>query len=81
MHPVEFQRKWTGVSLTEKSASQSHFIDLCHVLGVPTPTDIDPDLRDLPAALAAGRRARRRSQGRGHRRRREVVERSARELA
>ncbi|MGI8977579.1 MAG: type IIL restriction-modification enzyme MmeI, partial [Thermomicrobiales bacterium] len=43
MHPVEFQRKWTGVSLTEKSASQSHFIDLCHVLGVPTPTDLDPD--------------------------------------
>ncbi|MGH2615702.1 MAG: class I SAM-dependent DNA methyltransferase, partial [Thermomicrobiales bacterium] len=38
----QFQHKWRGVTLTERSASQSHFIDLCHMLGVPTPTDADP---------------------------------------
>ena len=42
MHPVDFQRKWIGVTLTEKSASQSHLIDLCHVLGVPTPPSTAP---------------------------------------
>lgn len=41
MHPVEFQEKWTGVILTERPASQSHFLDLCRVLGVPAPTDVD----------------------------------------
>ena len=28
--------------MTERSAAQSHFIDLCHLLGEPTPTDADP---------------------------------------
>ncbi|MDQ3694336.1 MAG: class I SAM-dependent DNA methyltransferase [Chloroflexota bacterium] len=37
-----FQAKWRGVTLKERSASQSHFNDLCHMLGVPTPTDADP---------------------------------------
>jgi len=40
--PVTFQRKWIGVTLKEKSASQSHFNDLCAVLRQPTPTDADP---------------------------------------
>jgi hypothetical protein len=31
--------------LTERAASQSHFIDLCEVLGQPKPTDIDLTLR------------------------------------
>jgi len=30
------------MALKERSASQSHFNDLCHMLGVPTPTDADP---------------------------------------
>src|SRR5215213_7576352 len=37
----QFQQKWRGVTLKERSASQSHFNDLCHMLGVPTPTDAD----------------------------------------
>lgn len=28
--------------LKERSAAQSHFIDLCRMLGEPTPTDADP---------------------------------------
>lgn len=31
MLPIEFQQKWIGVTLKERSASQEHFIDLCHV--------------------------------------------------
>ena len=37
-----FQAKWGDVTLKERSASQSHFNDLCHMLGMPTPTDADP---------------------------------------
>ena len=39
---AQFQHKWRGVTLKERSASQSHFNDLCYMLGVPTPTDADP---------------------------------------
>ena len=37
-----FIRKWRAVELKERSAAQEHFIDLCHVLGEPTPADVDP---------------------------------------
>ena len=43
MHPAEFQKKWIGVTLKERSAAQEHFIDLCRVLNVPTPAEADPD--------------------------------------
>ena len=43
MRAVDFQQKWIGVTLKERSASQEHFIDLCHVLGVDTPASADPD--------------------------------------
>ena len=36
MNPIEFQRKWIGVELKERSAAQEHFLDLCQVLGHPT---------------------------------------------
>lgn len=42
MHPAEFQKKWIGVELKERSAAQEHFLDLCGVLGVPTPAEADP---------------------------------------
>lgn len=38
----DFQTKWRGVHLTERAAAQSHFLDLCHALAVPSPTDLDP---------------------------------------
>jgi len=41
-HAVEFIRKWKAVELKERSAAQSHFIDLCQLLGEKTPTDADP---------------------------------------
>jgi hypothetical protein len=42
MTPEAFIRKWKASTLTERTASQSHFIDLCALLGEPTPTDSDP---------------------------------------
>ena len=40
--PGEFIAKWRASELKERSASQSHFNDLCRLLGEPTPTDADP---------------------------------------
>ena len=42
MTPHEFITKWRAVELKERSASQSHFNDLCVVLGHPTPIEADP---------------------------------------
>src|SRR3954452_17959507 len=42
MTPDQFIAKWKAAELKERSAAQSHFIDLCHVLGEPAPTDVDP---------------------------------------
>ncbi len=37
MNPSEFIAKWQNSKLKERSAAQEHFIDLCHMLGEPTP--------------------------------------------
>jgi hypothetical protein len=41
MSPDEFIAKWRGTTRTERSAAQEHFLDLCQVLGVPKPADVD----------------------------------------
>lgn len=42
MTPDQFIEKWHASTLKERSASQSHFNDLCKLLGVENPTDADP---------------------------------------
>ncbi|MDP1569268.1 MAG: N-6 DNA methylase [Vicinamibacterales bacterium] len=42
MTPQDFRAKWRLVDLTERSASQQHFLDLCDLVGHPTPADADP---------------------------------------
>jgi hypothetical protein len=37
----EFIDKWRTVELKERSASQEHFLDICHLLGHPTPAEVD----------------------------------------
>lgn len=37
-----FIAKWRQVELTERSASQQHFLDLCEVVGHPKPAEADP---------------------------------------
>lgn len=40
--PEQFITKWKAAELKERSAAQSHFIDLCRMLDEPGPTDADP---------------------------------------
>ena len=40
--PQEFIEKWGKVELKERSAAQSHFNDLCGLLGLADPTTADP---------------------------------------
>src|SRR5436305_15347052 len=44
MTPEQFIDKWSRSDRTERQAAQEHFIDLCRVLGEPTPNEAaDPD--------------------------------------
>src|SRR4051795_6736951 len=43
MTPQEFIAKWAPVELSERSACQQHFLDLCALLGQPTPAAADPE--------------------------------------
>lgn len=42
MTPQQFVEKWGNAQLRERQGAQSHFIDLCKLLGVENPTDADP---------------------------------------
>ncbi|MCY4521283.1 MAG: N-6 DNA methylase [Caldilineaceae bacterium] len=42
MTPSAFIDKWRGSQLKERSGSQEHFLDLCRLLGEPTPAEADP---------------------------------------
>ena len=37
----QFVERWKASTLTERAAAQSHFIDLCEVLGQPYPAEVD----------------------------------------
>jgi type II restriction/modification system DNA methylase subunit YeeA len=39
---AEFIAKWKRSDLKERSAAQEHFIDLCRLVGHPTPAEADP---------------------------------------
>src|SRR3954468_11386961 len=43
MTPQEFIAKWKPVQLSERSAAQQHFLDLCDLLGQPKPAAADPE--------------------------------------
>lgn len=38
MTPQQFIEKWRDNPLKERASYQLHFIDLCNLLGVPTPS-------------------------------------------
>ncbi len=42
MMPMDFIQKWKPVTLTEMSAYQQHFLDLCELLDEKKPADVDP---------------------------------------
>jgi type II restriction/modification system DNA methylase subunit YeeA len=43
MTPEQFIAKWKSATLKERSAAQTHFNDLCAMLGVETPAEADPE--------------------------------------
>jgi hypothetical protein len=54
MTPAESAAKWRDSTAKESVAEQEQFIDLCRILGVPTPNERDPT-----AVPSVGRRTRR----------------------
>ena len=42
MDAASFARKWIASELTERAASQNHFLDLCALVGEVGPSDADP---------------------------------------
>ena len=42
MTPADFIDKWRQVELKERAAAQEHFLDLCRLLELPTPAEVDP---------------------------------------
>ena len=42
MNVAEFIAKWRRADLTERSAAQQHFLDLCELLDHPKPAEADP---------------------------------------
>ncbi|WP_375456579.1 class I SAM-dependent DNA methyltransferase [uncultured Methylobacterium sp.] len=42
MTPAAFIEKWSRSELRERQGAQSHFNDLCALIGEPNPTDADP---------------------------------------
>lgn len=42
MTPAAFIQKWRAAELKERSAAQTHFNDLCALLGLPDPVSADP---------------------------------------
>jgi len=42
MTPQQFIAKWKQTDLSERSACQQHFLDICEMLGQPKPAEVDP---------------------------------------
>ena len=61
---AEFVRKWQRVELTERSASQQHFLDLCELLDHPKPAEADPIGESFTFERGAAKTWRRRGLGR-----------------
>ena len=63
----KFVEKWAGVELSERAASHEHFIDLCRLIGQPTPAEADPTGTDytFEKAVKVTRSASKGSKGEG----------------
>ena len=57
MTPQEFVAKWRGVTLKERSAVQTHFIDLCQLVGHPDPVSDDPNGECFAFEAGAGKQS------------------------
>src|SRR5688500_304737 len=57
MTPQQFVNKWRSITLKERSAAQSHFNDLCHLVGHPTPIEDDPTGKRFTFEAGASKQA------------------------
>lgn len=55
MTPQQFISKWLNSALKERAAAQEHFLDLCRMLGEPTPADVDPTGKDYGFEVGASK--------------------------
>ncbi|TGQ88817.1 class I SAM-dependent DNA methyltransferase [Mesorhizobium sp. M8A.F.Ca.ET.208.01.1.1] len=55
MTPQAFIAKWQNSQLKERAAAQEHFLDLCRMLGEPTPADVDPTGKDYGFEVGASK--------------------------
>ena len=53
MTPQAFIAKWLNSPIKERAAAQAHFLDLCNLLGEPSPADVDPEGRDFGFEVGA----------------------------
>lgn len=53
--PQDFVTKWKRVTSRERQATQEHFIDLCHLVGHPTPNELDPSGTHFAFEMGAGK--------------------------
>jgi type II restriction/modification system DNA methylase subunit YeeA len=53
--PQDFVAKWKQVSARERQICQEHFLDLCHMLGHPTPLEFDPTGTTFAFEMGAGK--------------------------
>ena len=51
----QFIAKWKASTLKERSAAQEHFIDLCRLIGQPTPAEADPTGEHFTFERGAGK--------------------------
>ena len=51
--PTQFVAKWAQIQLKERSTAQSHFNDLCRLVGHPEPLDYDPGGQDFVFEIQA----------------------------
>src|SRR3712207_6521682 len=54
LSPQDFVTKWRNVTTNERASAQSHFNDLCRLLGQPTPLDADPQAEHFAVARDCG---------------------------
>jgi len=50
MTPQEFVSKWKGVELSERSAAQQHFLDLCDLFEHLKPAAVDSWAKNSPSS-------------------------------
>jgi hypothetical protein len=55
--PQDFVNKWKPVKAREKQTYQEHFIDLCRLVGHPTPIEYDPSAQTFAFEMGATKTA------------------------